>query len=133
MKKTILILTDYLSHFWFTIFLLMSGFLSFSYSHYFLVNYSDLGLLGFTTSIFSGFFLYFLLPLSVLSVILFLFVWLKNKNKQGLFFLLLSIITPCFNFFIISRMLVISGDVRINQQLLESSVIMKNYQMDRLK
>lgn len=136
MKKTLIILNEYLSHFWFSLFLLIFGCLFFSYYSYIVVNYSDLDLVEWLVDFFYGFLFSFLIPLGVFSSVIALIILLKYKteNKYYSLVVLLSVsLTISSSFMFISRMSVISNDVRMNQQLLESSVIMKNYQIDRLK
>jgi len=136
MKKAITILNQYLSHFWFTLFLLITGSLFFSYSHYLIVNYYDLNIVEWLINFFSGFYLLFLVPLGIFSVVIALFIWLKNKDEnsyQGWVALIWVLLTISSSFMFIARMQVVIGDVRIHQNLIESEVILKNAQMNKLK
>lgn len=122
MKKTIIILNEYLSHFWFTIFILVIGCLSvvqfsdLAYS----VDYWDVNKLTYLASIFGIFLIYFFLPLSIFSIIISLWVWLKDKtgnSKKGLWTLILAALVSCFIFFLITRVYIIGENIQINHSL----------------
>ena len=99
MKKAILILNDYLSHFWFVILLLVMG--SFSVIFFTplpsIISLSDNGYLSQISLIISNYLFSFFLPLGGLSIIVALINWLKNKDENSnrgfisLIFIILSL------------------------------------------
>lgn len=122
MKKSIIVLNEYLSNFWFAMLALIIGCLSvlqfsdLAYS----VDYWETSKLSYLANIFGIFLIYFFLPLSIISIIISLFVWLKDKtgnSKKGLLVLLLAISTPCLIFFFIIRVSLIEHNININHSL----------------
>ena len=98
MKKFIILLNDHLSHFWFTILLLTLG----GFIIAFLDPWGGAKILESTeklnqiSSIVGRFWTLFLLPLSIVSIAISLYIWLKDKtenNYRGLSAFIITITT----------------------------------------
>jgi len=122
MTKLAIILNEYLSHFWFTILVLIIGCLSvvqfsdLAYS----IDYWETNKLNYLASIFGIFLVYFFLPLSIFSIIISLWTWFKDKNgnsKKGVLALLLAILAPCCIFLFIIKVSLIEHNININHSL----------------
>jgi protein involved in ribonucleotide reduction len=110
MKKIILLLNDYLASFWFGLWLIAIGCLAIVLFNPLLIAISlnyDTNLTG-IINIFFDFWMIFLLPLAVISILISVLIWLKkDKNKgnyRGLSALIITLLSVSFLFILITQL-----------------------------
>lgn len=136
MKKIIIILNQYLLHFWFTIFTLSVGCLSvvqFSNLAY-SVDFWETNKLNYLANSIGVFLFYFFLPLGIVSLVIALIVWLKFKSSyQGLLALILVILTNVLIFLLITKVSIIGSNIIINHSINEPMFNYQNFPVEVVK
>jgi|GEM_PF-1693214 len=129
MKKTILLFNNYLANFWFALLLLtISSFLVIFFDPNMSValSFGKNGEFASLSLILWRFWVLFLLPLAIISIIFSLIIWLKDKtgnNYRGFSALIIILFTLGLSFLLISKLVILDSDIKQGTGIFSMPVI----------